>query len=84
MNVIDGVNKVLRDLSEKNDFNEESNLQSDLLLDSLAMVTLLIEIEDEFGIRLNERDMNPFDLNTVGDVVKLVSGYFSDKNEQEC
>lgn len=84
MNVIDGVNKVLRDLSEKNDFNEESNLQSDLLLDSLAMVTLLIEIEDEFGIRLNESDMNPFDLNTVGDVVKLVSGYFSDKNEQEC
>ncbi len=50
-------------------------------LDSLSMVTMLVEIEDSFSIELDEKDMNPFDLITVADVIKLTEGYIGDENE---
>ena len=50
-------------------------LKDDLAFDSLAMVTLLVEIEDAFDIELDEADMNPFDLITVDDVVRLAEKY---------
>ena len=37
-------------------------------------------IEDEFQIVLDESDMNPFDLVTVEDVVKLVTKYMEGDN----
>ena len=45
------------------------------------MITLLLEIEETFEIELDESDMNPFDLNTVEDAVKLVEKYRGDENE---
>jgi len=56
-------------------------LQGDLALDSLMMVTMLIEIEDVFDIELEETDMNPFDLNTVQSVIDMVAKYCGDENE---
>lgn len=50
-------------------------LLKDLALDSLRMVMLLVNIEDTFEIELDESDMNPFMLITVGDVVNLVMKY---------
>ena len=48
------------------------------------MVTLLIMIEDTFNIILDEADMNPFDLITVEQVIKLVEKYVGgDGNEKE-
>jgi acyl carrier protein len=46
------------------------------------MVTLLMMIEDEFQIVLDESDMNPFDLITVEDVVKLVAKYLEGNNHE--
>ena len=59
----------------------EDHLQNDLGLDSLLMVTLLVEIEDVFQFELDESDMNPFDLNTVQDTVDLVCKYCGDQDE---
>ena len=50
-------------------------MQGDLALDSLLMVTLLVEIEEAFEIELDESDMNPFDLVTAQDAVDLVKKY---------
>lgn len=50
-------------------------LIDDIGMDSLKMVTLVVTIEEEFGIELNESDMNPYDLRTVSDIVKLVEKY---------
>ena len=58
------------------------SLQADLSLDSLAMVMLLIEIDEAFGIELDESDMNPFELNTVQDIIVLVSKYLGDEDEK--
>jgi acyl carrier protein len=46
-----------------------------LALDSLSAVTLLLEIEDGFGIQLDESDMDLSKLNLVEDVITMVSGY---------
>jgi acyl carrier protein len=61
--------------------DENALLAKDIGLDSLGMVTLLVMLEDEFRIELNESDMNPFDLLTVGDVIRLVEKYMEVENE---
>lgn len=77
----DKVIEILAELSGTENISLENHLQNDLGLDSMLMVTLLLDIEEKFEIELNESDMNPFDLNTVQDVVSLVEKYGGDKNE---
>lgn len=81
MKVFERVAEILKDLSGLNEIKPEDHLQQDLALDSMLMVTLLIELEDEFDIELDEADMNPFDLNTVQDTVDLVNKYGGDQDE---
>ena len=76
----DKVIEILAELSGTGNISLENHLQNDLGLDSMLMVTLLIEIEEKFSIELNESDMNPFDLNTVQDVISLVEKYGGDEN----
>ena len=81
MKVFDRVARILKELSGLDEIKPEDSLQQDLALDSMLMVTLLIELEDEFDIELDEADMNPFELNTVQDTVDLVGKYGGDQNE---
>ena len=67
--------EILENLGVENVDDFSAKLIEDLGLDSLKMVTLLIEIEDAFGIELDESDMNPFDLVTVNDIVTLARKY---------
>ena len=75
MSVIEKIKEILCDLSGMTEILDESHLQDDLGLDSLHMVMLLLDIEDGFGIALDESDMNPFELKTVSDVEALVLKY---------
>lgn len=75
MNIEEKVKEILSKLSGEEAVTNESTLQGDLTLDSLLMVTLLVEIEEAFEIELDESDMNPFDLVTAQDVVDLVKKY---------
>lgn len=75
------VTDLLTDLSGLSDISPESTLNEDLGLDSLAMVMLLVALEDTFAIELNEADMNPFDLKTVGDVISLAERYVDDHED---
>ncbi len=71
---------ILKELSGMDEITPESNLQNDLALDSLSMVTLLVELEEAFDIQLDESDMNPFDLKDVKEVFFLVQKYVGDNN----
>ena len=82
MNTEEKIREILFELSGIETTDNETSLQADLALDSLAMVMLLIEIEEAFGIELDESDMNPFELNTVQDINDLVSKYLGDENEK--
>lgn len=83
MKIINDIIAILFDLSGAKNINLEHELQGDLGLDSLQMITLLIMLEDKFNILLDEADMNPFDLITVSNVVDLVKKYVGgDINEE--
>ena len=81
MQIFEKISEILCELSGIKDIKPEDDLKEDLALDSLSMVTLLLEIEETFEVQLDESDMNPFDLNTVEDAVKLVEKYRGDENE---
>lgn len=84
MNIEDKVKDILRELSGETTIENSATLQEALGLDSLAMVTLLVEIEDAFGIELDEADMNPFDLTAVQNVVDLVKRSGGELCEENC
>ncbi len=81
MNIEEKVKSVLSELSGEEEITNEATLQNDLALDSLSMVTLLVEIEDAFEIQLDEADMNPYDFETVQSVVDMVAKYVGDEDE---
>ncbi len=59
--------------SEK--ITEESDLITDLKADSMDIATLLLEVEEKYGIEIDEEDLDS--LKSVGDIVK----YISDKKQ---
>lgn len=77
MNIQEQLKEILSGLSGEEAIANEATLQGDLALDSLSMVTLLVEIEENFGMELEESDMNPFDLTTVQSVIDMVEKYCS-------
>ena len=81
MNIEETVKGILTELSGEELIKNTFRLQEDLGLDSLMMVTMLVEIEDIFGIELDETDMNPFELSTVQNVIDMVAKYCGDGNE---
>ncbi len=83
MELFDKVCVILSELSGIETICLEHELQSDLGLDSLQMVTLLMMLEENFQITLDESDMNPFDLVNVWQVVDLVEKYAGGENNEE-
>ena len=81
MNIETKVKEILCELSGEENIENTDHLQGDLALDSLMMVTMLVEIEEAFAIELDEADMNPFDLGTVQNVIDMVAKYCGDINE---
>ena len=57
------------------------SLREELLLDSMSLVTLLIQFEDTFSVTLDVDDLNPFMLETVSDVVALAEKYVGGRDE---
>lgn len=84
MQIFERISGVLKELSGVENISLESQLKEDLMLDSLSMITMLIEIETAFEIELEESDLNPFDLTVVSDLVNLVKKYCGEiENEEE-
>lgn len=81
MNIETKVKEILCELSGEETIENTDHLQGDLALDSLMMVTMLVEIEETFEIELDEADMNPFDLGTVQNVIDMVAKYYGEENE---
>lgn len=78
------IQNILQEISGSEKIELDATLQEDLALDSLSMVTLLVEIEEAFSIELDAVDMNPFQLTTVQSVIDLVSRYGGGCDEENC
>lgn len=83
MSIRDNMLDLIKEISGMKTVNIEDNLQTDLGLDSMQLVILLIQMEERLHIEFNETDMNPFDLVTAGDVVLLAERYCGDDYEKE-
>lgn len=75
--------KILNELCGNEVQNVDQSLANELMLDSLNMVILLLEIEEKFDIQLDESDMNPLDLQTVSDVIRLAEKYCDEKRTEQ-
>ena len=71
--VFERVKEVLGDQLgvEANDVTEEARFQEDLDADSLDLVELIMELEDQFAIKISDEDAQK--IQTVGQAVDYVS-----------
>ena len=55
---------------DKKKIKSNTNLLTDLPLDSLDLVEILMDLEDKFGIESDESDMNAFE--TIEDITNYI------------
>ena len=79
--VSDRVKEILSTLTGCGDIRGENTLAEDLGLDSLGHVALMVELEERLGIEFEEADLNPFELVTVNDVLRLAESYMGGHDE---
>jgi acyl carrier protein len=58
---------------EEADINEEANFQEDLDADSLDLVEMIMELEDQFGSKIPDEDAQK--IQTVGQAVDYVTSH---------
>ncbi len=79
--ILEGVRDVIRDhLQMQSPVGNETHLFRDLELDSLKQLTLVVELENHFRVRLDAGDEEG--LETIGDVVRVIDRRLSESHQR--
>ncbi|MDY2959391.1 MAG: acyl carrier protein [Hornefia sp.] len=70
--------EILTDLRPDVDFKEEKALVSDGILDSIDIISLVQELDDEFDITIKPADLVPENFNSLEAISKLVERLMED------
>ena len=74
--MIDNVYEIIKGLCGIEDINDDMSLQFDLGFDSLMLITALVEMEERLNYQFDISELEPSEIQTVGDLIRL-----ADKSE---
>ena len=64
---------ILKDLKPGVDFENEKNLIDDRILDSLDVMNLTVELNDEFDIEITPLDILPENFQSIETIYQLIT-----------
>ena len=64
--------EILRDIDDSVDYEKETALIDDPILDSFAIITLISEIEEAFDIEVEAAEMTPENFNSAEALWKMI------------
>lgn len=73
------INSILKEKRFYDKITADMKLIEDLGFDSLSLVELIVDLEDRLDIEMDESDLDPERLKTVGQIYSLVDKYLDGK-----
>lgn len=64
--------EVLKGIKPEIDFENEENLIEDELLDSFDIISIVAAIDDEFDVKITEKDIVPENFNSAEALYELI------------
>lgn len=64
--------QIIKTINPLAKIDETTKLLDEHTLDSLSMITLVSELEDEFDVEISARDIVPENFQTVGAIAELI------------
>ncbi len=64
--------EIIKAIKPGADVNESTRLVDDKILDSLAMISLVAELSDEFDVEITARDIVPENFETPAEIKKMI------------
>lgn len=65
--------EILEQIRPDVDFENEDNLITDGILDSIDVVSLVGEIDEEFDVQIHVEDLTPDNFNSVDAIIALIN-----------
>lgn len=71
-NKIEKIVEIIRELNPYDDFDENTNLIEEGIIDSLRLVILMGELEEVFEIKIPESEIKPENFETLTAISELI------------
>lgn len=73
------INSILAEKKFSDVITPDMSLSEDLGFDSLSLVELIVDLENRFDIEIDESDLDPGHIKTVGQIYLLVDKYLEEE-----
>ena len=64
--------EILSEIKPGVDFEKETNLVDDGILDSLDIISIISEVSEEYDVKIPPEDITPENFNSAGAMKKLI------------